>query len=326
MIREAVLSTISYYDGLDFPLTGFEVWRYLVSPQRLVKKETVIEEVSVVQILEELEKLHAAGLLEEEWGMYTLAGRRELVEERMSNEKIAAQKWRRLRRRAWWFQLCPWVRGIFVSGSMALGNTTRESDFDMLVIMQSGRLYLGRVFLSALTSLMGVRRTRYERIAPDKFCFNHYITTEKLTIEHESLYNAQTYAHVVPLMIDTSLSGRFFSANIWMHKYVYNFTPWLDTVYREVTENGALRSIARGIESCGDNLIGDWLEKQTRVYQQKRIAMNPATHESGGRVVATDTELEFHPRSFERTVLDHYNALAGRLKFSECKEEDSGLN
>ncbi len=325
MLREAILATISYYDGLEFPLTGFEVWRYLVNPQRLVKKDTVIEELTVLQVVEEVERLRQAGTLDEEFGMYTLAGRRELVGLRIENEKIAAQKWRLLRRRARWLQTTPWVRGIFVSGSMALGNTTSESDFDMLVIMQSDRLYLGRLFLSVLTSLMGARRTRYERVAPDKFCFNHYITTDKLGIEHESLYNAQTYAHLVPLQIDKTLSGRFFSANIWIHKYVYNFTPWLETVHREIQKNNVLLTIARAMEFILGNALGDWLEKQTRIYQQKRISLNPATHESGGRVVATDTELEFHPRSFERTVLDQYNALARRLKFSECEEGDSGL-
>src|SRR3990167_6715971 len=170
MLKDAVLATLSYYDTLDFPLTGFEMWRYLVNPQRLVRKKTVVGEFSLADIIKELDQLKKSKTLEEQFGFYMLAGRKELVELRLEREKIAAQKWRLLRRRARWLQLTPWVRGIFVSGSMALGNTTEESDYDLLVIMKAGRLYAGRLLLSALTSLMRSRRTRYEQIAPDKFC------------------------------------------------------------------------------------------------------------------------------------------------------------
>jgi len=326
MLKDAVLATLSYYDTLDFPLTGFEMWRYLVNPQRLVRKKTVVGEFSLADIIKELDQLKKSKTLEEQFGFYMLAGRKELVELRLEREKIAAQKWRLLRRRARWLQLTPWVRGIFVSGSMALGNTTEESDYDLLVIMKAGRLYAGRLLLSALTSLMRSRRTRYECVAPDKFCFNHYITVDHLRIEHESLYNAQTYTRLVPLIIDKKLAGQFFSANLWINKYVYNFSPWLETAHREIKESKILRAVAIGIEWVLDQTLGDYFEKPARSYQQNRIKNNPATYESGGRVVFTDSELEFHPRSFERTVLATYNALARRYSFSGSEESDSGLS
>ena len=62
-------------------------------------------------------------------------------------------------------------------------------------------------------------------------------------------------------------------------------------------------------------------------YQQKRIKNNPTTYESGGRVVFSDNELEFHPRSFEAFAIDKYNKKLKQLgTITYAEERDSGLN
>ena len=258
-------------------------------------------------------------------GFYFLKNRTELSVLRLAREKISAQKWRLCLRRAYWLQFAPWIRGMFASGSLALGTTSSESDFDVLVLVAPNRLYLARLFLSGTASLIGSRRTRYETIAPNKFCFNHYLTTDTLGIRHESLYNAQTYAHLIPMMINTNLAGKFFAENLWINKFVYNFTPHQQTIRRTVRPSRFLDSVAKIIEFVCQGKIGDMFERWACQYQQKRISSNPATHASGGRVVYTNTELEFHPHSFERIILDRYNETTRRLGISMNHEPDSGL-
>jgi hypothetical protein len=58
---------------------------------------------------------------------------------------------------------------------------------------------------------------------------------------------------------------------------------------------------------------------------QRRIHREPATHEKGGRIVADDRELEFHPHSFEAVALSRYNAALTRLGLGQYAERDSGL-
>lgn len=264
-------------------------------------------------------------MIVEENGFYSLKGRTGLSALRLEREKISAQKWRRCLSRAYWLQIAPWIRGMFVSGSLALGTVGPESDFDILVLVEPKRLYLARLFLSGITSLIGARRTRYETSAPDKFCFNHYLTTDVLAMKHESIYNAQTYAHLVPMMVCSSLAGKFFADNLWINKFVYNFTPHQQTIRRTVRPSKFLKNIARVIEFIFQREIGNIFERWARRYQQDRISDNPATHAPGGRVVYTGTELEFHPHSFERVVIDHYNAVTRKLGVSMNPEPDSGL-
>lgn len=318
------MATLAYYDGFDYPLSAFELYRYLINPLRLRPHIQSLEPISLRDIKENLEILLRKESIIKEIGFYSLKGREGLATQRIEREKISAQKWRMCLRRAYWLQAAPWVRGIFVSGSLAMGTISADSDFDMLVLVEPSRLYLGRLFLSGIASLIGARRTRFETIAPDKFCFNHYITTASLGISHESLYNAQTYAHLVPIAINPTLSGEFFVANLWINKFVYNFTPHQQTIRRTVRKSSMLLLAARFLERLL-NTGGDAFERWARRYQQKRIAANPTTHAPGGRVIYTTTELEFHPHSFERVVLDRYNNLTRKLGLAMTPEPDSGL-
>ena len=67
-------------------------------------------------------------------------------------------------------------------------------------------------------------------------------------------------------------------------------------------------------------------EKFLKNLQQKRISRNPVTYEPKGRVVFTENELEFHPRSFEAVVIERYNKGLRRLGIAPpITEVDSGL-
>ena len=324
-LRNSILATLVYCDILDFPLTMFEVHKYLINPARL-SMNPVLGTISLGQIAEDLENLVNNGSIGFKNGFYFLSGRDALYDLRIEREKISAQKWKKFLRIAKWFQAVPYLRAILASGSLAINNTDKESDFDVLSVVKSGRLYTCRIFLSLAASLFGARRTRYEKSAPDKFCFNHYITDGNMNIKHESLFNAQTYANLKPVLVRNDIFKRFYVENIWLNKYVYNFKPAEEFILRKIPFNFLLSGIGKVGEFILNSSLGDKIESWAKRYQQKRIKENPMTHESGGRVVFTDNELEFHPRSFESFAIDKYNKELKRLGIiSYIEEKDSGL-
>ena len=331
-LRNSILATLVYYDIFDFPLTLFEVNKYLINPGRL-SNNPVLGIITLGQIADELKNLVNSGSVGSKNGFYFLPGREVLYELRIEREKIAAQKWKKFLRIAKWFQAVPYLRAILASGSLAINNTDRESDFDVLSVARSGRLYTCRIFLSLVASLFGARRTRYEKSAPDKFCFNHYITDGDLNIKHESLYNAQTYANLKPLLAGGRIVSRFYAENIWLNKYIYNSSRSdlgtslrSDLGIRSISPDSALLAVAKLGEFVLNSFLGDKIEDWAKMYQQKRIKENPATYEPGGRVVFNDNELEFHPRSFEAFAIDKYNKKLKQLGIVPYVEEkDSGL-
>ena len=324
-LRGSILATLTYYDILDVPLTFFEVHKFLINPARLTRMP-VQEPITLGQVHEELQGLLKSGLVESRDGFYMLPGRQRLYDLRIDREKISAAKWKKLLRLAKWFQAVPYLRGVFASGSMALGNTDRDSDFDVLAVTAGRRLYTCRVFLSLAASIFGARRKRFDSVAPDKFCFNHYIADDALAIRHESLFNAQTYIHLKPVLVSGELFEDFYASNLWLNKYVYNFRPANAFVRRSVKPSVFLRSIAVLGEFLLNNKLGDWLEVILKNYQQRRIRANPVTYEKGGRIVFNDSELEFHPHSFERVAIEKYNGSLKDFGIIQAEEEkDSGL-
>ena len=328
-VRDSILATLAYYDVLDFPLTLSEIYNYLINPEKLSvhrNGKSSVFDIKVLDIAVELDNMARTGVIGRKNDFYFLSGRDALIRLRIEREKIATQKWKKLLRIAKWFQTVPYLRGIMVSGSLAINNTSDESDFDVLVVAKSGRLYTCRIFLSLVASLFGSRRTRYQKIAPDKFCFNHYITDGNLNINHESLFNAQAYINLKPVMVEDDLMDKFYMENNWLGKYIHNFA--FNKVNKEylLGREGVFCVLAKFLEIIFNSKVGDWIEILAKKYQQKRIKNNPVTYESGGRVIFNDTELEFHPHSFELFAINQYNKKLKQLGIIQhVEEKDSGL-
>lgn len=325
-LRTSIFATILYYDSFNFPLTFAEVYKYLINSKRFKLTTSDVRwtsDVHTADIAAELENMARLGLIGHKNGFYFMSGRDDLYARRIEKDKLSNKKWKKFLATAKYLQLAPYLRAVFVSGSLAANNPEPKSDFDVFIVIKPGRLYTGRLFLWLISSVLGVRRGRFDVVAPDKLCFNHYLTNDNLELSHRSLYIAQSLANMKPVITTGGVLEKFIASNRWARSYCYNFRP--ATAYREVKTSRVLLAFARTGEAVLNNFLGDLLEKMLKAFQQKRIKNNPATYESGGRIIFTDKELEFHPRSFERVVIDNYNQGLKRFDVLGVVESDSGL-
>jgi hypothetical protein len=247
-----------------------------------------------------------------------------IAENRVRRQAENAQKWRRILASAWWLQAVPFVCMIAASGSLAMGSTGPHSDWDMFVIVRARRLYTARLGLLVTAKLLGRLRTKRMRDAPDHFCFNHIITTDNLASRHRSLFTAQAWSWLIPMYDPHAFLPRLRQANRWMSEYVSS--PG-DTEFRHrsVPISRALRVFRRGTEWALTTFVGDIVERAVCSWMVRRINREPVTHAQGGRIVADDRELEFHPHSFEAVALARYNASLVALGLGQFAEHDSGL-
>lgn len=321
-LDRSILATLAYYDGLGLPLTLMELHERLIPAERLGGRPI---DPKISEVLERLGVLCAIGTVLQEDGLYVLGGAPEgFGTRRIEQEKIWAQKWRHMLRKAWWLQAVPFVRGIYASGSLAVGNTSATSDWDIFIVAQGGRLYTTRIGLLATAWLLRALRTKHDQTASDKFCFNHYVTTNGLSMRHRSIYVAHGLAVLVPIHNPHRYLERLWQANQW----IGDFRPMpvqADVVRRSVRPSSLLNAIRRTFEYILSAIIGAALEQILRSWQKRRIAREPVTHERGGRIIADDRELEFHPRSFEAVALGRYNAAMERFGMGSHVEHDSGL-
>ncbi|MDP4001477.1 MAG: hypothetical protein Q8P69_00300, partial [bacterium] len=74
-IEDAILATLAYYDGLNYPLSRFELYRYLINPQRLKPNIESLESITLEDIHEAVEELLERGSIVQELGFYFLKNR-----------------------------------------------------------------------------------------------------------------------------------------------------------------------------------------------------------------------------------------------------------
>lgn len=340
LLQKAILSTIVYYNTLDYPLTSFEVFKYLVNPLHvagfywLPKSESKtwkpveverFSEITLANVIKNLESKELKKFINEKNGFYFLRGRGKIVETRINRQKIADQKWKKAKKIIRLLQIVPYLRMVAVSGSLALNNTQKKSDFDLFIVIKNRRIWLTRFLITSFVQLMGKRR--HKKFTEDRICLNHYVADKSLEIKFRSLYNAQTYAHMIPVLeIEWSIYEKFQKANRWIKDYLV-FWPEIEAEHLKVLKaNSLFKSIAKISEICLDNKFGNFLEKILKKLQKYSIEKNPLTHKRGGRVTIDDTQLEFHPDSPERKILDRYNKSMLYLGVKELsREKDSGL-
>lgn len=316
----AITATLAYYTAVGRPLAAAEAWERLIPVSRFGGSGGL----SIGACIARLEGLVASGIVAEQDGHYGIAGTGISVDRYLTEERIAAVAYHRLQRAAWWLQAVPFVRSLFVSGSLASGAADADSDWDVFVVARAGRLYTARTLLLIAALLMGKLRTKRSRVVRGKFCFNHYVTTDGLAIRHRSLFTAHTLAWLVPLYDPSGYLPRLWQANQWIGQFSAH-TGGVAYVRRGIARSPLLSAVRRIGELVLGTGIGTLLEYALRRWQQRRIAREPATHAPGGRVVADTRELEFHPRSFEAVALTRYNALLVRLNLGQYRERDSGL-
>ncbi len=323
-IEKQILATIVYYDILDYPLTGFEVFLYLIKENKDGEdKKKLSFFLSLLDTSEYLKK-H----IDQKLGFYFLKNKDDIVQQRLDRKKLADQKWKKIKKIFLIMQITPFIKMVLVSGSLSFGNSKKESDIDIIITAKKKRIWLVRTFVTLLTFALGVRR--YKNKTEDKICLNHYITDKSLKIPFESLYNAQSYLHLINVYNskkDKELFRKFQKENKWIGGYVQNY---------KCSELGSFRSIKRSkmlgfasglFEIVFSGKRGNYFEKKLSQIQSKRIMKDSLYKKSGGRITINDNQLEFHPNSHESHMIPEFNRRMKELELFEFGEQkDSGLN
>lgn len=306
-LQKNILATLVYYDILNYPMTGFEMYKYLMKLhgfQRSVPDEN--KKYSLVEVITELENDSLKKFIEEYNGFYFLKGRKELVEQRIKKNKIANKKIQKLIKISKWLRFAPFVRMIAMTGSLAMKNTEIGSDLDLLIILKKGKIFTGRILIIAITHFLGKRR--YADKIRDRACLNHFLTDDSLEISIKEAFLASEYSLRIWPIFGWHDFQEFQEKNEWIKKYELNFQP--DEIpnlkfIKEAVFSWRLRSLGEAI------LNFNFIENIFKKWQLRRIEKNPKTQETGRGVITNDKELLFWP-NFEKQ---------GPLNFEKFKEK-----
>lgn len=295
-LSRTILETVAYYDVMGFPLTAFEVWKYLMTADDGRPKDPVgLGEVCSTLGSEDLRR-HVSSSR----GMYCLHGREHLVERRLARLRRSVAYTKQVRRIGRMLRFVPFVRMIGLTGSVAMRNARKGSDWDLFIVLASGHIWLGRLLVSGILQLSGKRR--HGKHVHERACLNFWVTSDSLEIPFKDLFSSHEYVSLVPIYGPEEYR-RFRSENAWIRRFRPQYSP---------TRLISLWCLADTSVSFRFRRAGEWLlaalpiERPLGRLQQAKIARNPKTHLPGSAVIADDRMLIFLPKPHGPRVFEKF--------------------
>ncbi len=245
--RSAVVLTLAYFSLFKHPLREAELLEFIhffaISPEE--GRAAISDLVN-------------RGILESSEGVIFLKGDSELAGVRTERER-RAEEWRpRVSRSIKSLSCLPFIRGLFISGSLSKGTQDLNGDIDFLVVTAPNRLWTVQFFATLLMKLLPASLRRC-------YCVNYFLSQDQLTIPDRTLFSATEIAFLKPVM-GREVCTRFFEQNTWIRAFYPN---------RSVPEGPVLDSKAstfqRMLEWPLSGTLGDHFEAWISRLFFKRI-------------------------------------------------------
>ena len=303
-IEKAIVGAIAFFDMFGYPLTDFEIWKFIAVECGLSDAREVLSKVTET-------KSPIGDLVSCKNGFYFLKGRSEIIETRLKRYVYADRKFKRAMRVAKVFKLIPWVKMIAVSNVIGAHNLRDGSDIDLFIITEKERIWLTRFFCAAIAQALGLRPKKGD--TRDKICLNFYVSEEAMNISElmlkenregakplrfaeanrsglapfqRDIYFVYWLANLVPIYEIDDAYKKFIHANGWIKSCLPNWRP---------VKTGGNRHV-RGKESKFNllNLLNNFENK----FKKLQLNLMPAgLKELTGkdtRVVVNDKVLKLH--------------------------------
>jgi len=382
-LQKSILRTLAYYRAVKTPLTLVQVGRYMIGisnfqfpiSNEIPKPNN--QNYSLSEIKNVLDGLKEREIIAEQRGLYWLSScnaKREMCNAKNNKpllhpivgtgarpvrakegtktllkyirlEKIAQRKINIVRKSLKIFSKIPFLRAMFICGSVARKVSRPESDIDFLILTKQNRIWMVRFFLTVFSFLLGkktrdatprfankdlrfrnqikAKEKKYQNTKlssysrRDKFCLNHYRSSSKLKLEDnlQDLYSAQEYARMINVYSGNRIDRKFFKKNKrWMKKYLpnFNFTklPLYETCNSQLITYNLFEKMLLG-------KIGNIIEKLLYYLQAKKIMLGRdakfCVSTDNRRIVANENVIMFHLNPHSPIVLGKYKQIADNL-------------
>lgn len=233
--------------------------------------------------------------VESRGGLYALAGRPDLIDERPG--RMARARWlqRRGRRVARVLRHLPFVRVLALTGSLAADDAREAADVDLMVVVAPGRLATAFMLMGPASTLLRRRL----------FCPNYYVSEERMAMAPANRYVARE------LIQARCLAGPVAG--------LHRSNPWLAEAFPNagppdpgLPGGGAIQ---RAMERPLGGSFGDAVERLAA-----RVARSRLRAHYGGRVPAevfdafhAGVSLRFHADHTGEQLLARYEARCAEV-------------
>jgi hypothetical protein len=302
-LEKAILQTVAYFNVFNYPLTPWEIWKWLFwsTSNPVPRFIEVLEAVDHSPLLKQK--------LERTSGFVYVKGRPELVSLRQERYRLALIKMKKVKRFVKALRVFPFIQYIGVCNSLGLANARTESDNDLFIIAEPNHIWAVRFLTTAFARLRGLRPSVTNRA--DTFCLSFFITTDVLDLSHlryaEDPYFNVWLASLVPIFDPNHISAQLWQNNPWINSQLPNAIGRQLATQREVGKTwvtGLLVIFFRW----------RWFEYLVKHIQLRILpASLRKLANTDSRVIINDQILKFHDNDRRQQYAQQYHENATLL-------------
>jgi predicted nucleotidyltransferase len=300
-LEQSIIRTLAFFDIFETPLTKEEVFRFLWQPPKTDRGS----------VYRTLESMYEVELIHQKSSLYYLPTKDNHIEHRNTSYPIILRKLRLAVRATKIIRYIPHIRALFVCNTVATGSAKADSDIDVFIVIDDGRLWLTRFIVTSLLGLFGMRRTK--RKIADKICLSFFVTTsgipfEKIAIDKPDIYLAYWLSGLLPIYDPRDVEAQIKKENSWATALLpHAFTPTKPVDYIRVDDTKFSKIIKNFFEKTWGGSYGDLLNREAKKAQEIKMKLNTNStlHDQNSNVIVNDTMMKFH----ENDRREHYRSV-----------------
>jgi len=295
-LEKAILSTLAYFDVFDYPMTEFEIWKFLFFEQASTEK---IEYATVRDYLLSSELNNKIDFKD---GYYFIKGRDDIINTRRRRYALAERKYMKAIRVIKVLRFFPFIKMIAVCNTLAFNNSRQEADIDLFIITKSQRVWQSRFWVTGFLKLFKMRPSQDK--SQDTICSTFFVdednlNLQKLLINENDIYLKYWIRQVVPIY-NEGIYQKFFRENDWIDNNLPN-TLSIDTPpRRQVKKLGWCKKTINAVTLLFPEGIFKNYQMKIMPTKLKELA-NKDT-----RVVINDCMLKFHDNDRREIFFDKW--------------------
>lgn len=303
-IKNNVLRTLLYYDIFSHPLRIDEIYSLL--PQNSVPKEKIFDAI------DNLSSEKTSPFTRYQDYVYVKPNRH-FIDLRIEKEYISKKMWKAARIMTHLIKRFPYVRAVFVTGSLSKNSSNKQSDLDFMIITKKDRLWISRMFLMLFKKFFLLNSYKY-------FCINYFVTEDNLEIEDKNIFSATEIVYIKSTY-NEPLMYKFINANMWIKVYFPNYVPG-DEKFNSAgfKVNNRKSFLQRFFEiflngSIGDKMNNKFMKITGNHWLKKYRDLNEKEREHMFRT--TPKVSKTHPGNMQKVILNMYSERLKRFNLED---------
>ncbi len=293
--KDKVRATLLYFDLFDHPLTSEEIYTFF--PEKLD--------------FADFERQLSTCDIPSSKGMYHVRETNDLVSIRKRREADARTMLAASAIVGKALKIFPFVRGVFLSGSLSKGVNDGHADIDLFIITPENRLWICRSLLIAFKKIFLLNSKKF-------LCPNYFITEGHLEIPEKNIFTATELVTLRPL----SSKGRLqdlLEANTWIRSFYPNFRADDTTIIEKESRLQKLLELP-----MTDGYTTNWDSRIMLYFRRvwKKRYPQYTTSEREFRFRSTPFSSKAHPNDYQTKVLKEYQRRLNLEKLERLVEFD----